>query len=184
MLARSGTARLTPVVLAMTIALPAAAQSAVPAAVFRPVIAELRGKVKIPVLLPATLPAVLRSPEITDVRVMTATADSYSVDLHYNGVGGDAGFAAFFQGARAGADHVDARHQVRLANGALAVFDRVHCGGSCGPANLSWRQDGVVYRIQIALPSDTPVRAQADILVATANSMVPFRTASALRRRR
>ena len=151
------------------------AQSGHPATVFQPVIAELRSKVQIPVLLPAKLPARLRSPDISDVVLLTAAADSYSVDLRYRGVGGDAGFAAWFHGVRAGHDTVRARHPYRLASGALAAFIPVGCGGSCAPANLWWKQDGVIYTIQLRLPSDMAPQAQARLLVETANAMVRLR---------
>jgi len=110
----SCSSHLAAVVLGFCVGGPVAAQSAPPAAVFRPVVAELRNKVQIPVLLPSKLPAVLRSREITDVRIMAAAADSYSVDLHYKGVGGDAGFAAFFSGARGGLDEAPAKHRFGL----------------------------------------------------------------------
>ena len=164
---------LTSVALAVMLALPAAAaQSNSPAKVFRPVIAELREKVQIPVLLPSKLPTVLRSPDINEVVVAIAAADSYSVGLRYKGVGGEAGSAAWFYGARSDPDAVRAKHPYRLANGALAAFLPVGCGGSCAPANLWWQQDDVVYTIQIVLPPDMAPRAQAKILVETANAMV------------
>ena len=75
----SGMRSWAPVALAMMVGAPVAtAQSNRPATVFRPVIAELRTKVQLPVLLPSKLPRVLRSPEISDVTLNTATADSYS----------------------------------------------------------------------------------------------------------
>jgi len=164
------------VALAMMVGAPVvAAQSNNPASVFRPVIAELRSKVQIPVLLPSKFPARLRSPDISDVVLLTAAADSYSVDLRYKGDNGDAGFAAWFHGVRSPPDVVRAKHPYRLASGALAAFIPVGCGGSCAPANLWWQQDDVIYTIQIKLPSDMAPRAQAKVLVETANAMVRLR---------
>jgi hypothetical protein len=153
----------------------AAAQSKRPTKVFRPVIAELRNTVRIPILLPARLPPMLRAPEINVVRIVAAAADSYSVELRYHGTDGDAGFAAFFAGSRHGLGDVPGPHSIRLANGTPATFEPVHCGGSCGPANLWWQEDGVSYALQIELPFDMRERAQARMLLETANAMVRIR---------
>lgn len=167
------------VVFALIIVAPiAAAQPTAPAAVFRPVITELRTRVQIPVLLPSKLPAVLRSRDLTDVRLVNATADNYSLDLHYQGAGGNAGFAAFFSGAKARSEDGSTRHRIRLSNGAFVAFRPVSCGGSCAPANLWWDQGGVQYLIQIVLPATTPPRTQVKVLVETANAMIPLQTAT------
>lgn len=60
----------------------------------------------------------------------------------------------------------------------VAAFLPVGCGGSCAPANLWWQRDDVVYAIQIMLPYDMAPRAQAKVLVGTANAMVHLTSAT------
>ena len=147
------------------------AQSARPAGVFASALPELQHTVRIPVLLPTRLPSVLRAPSVSSVRVTTA-ADSYSVELRYKGAEGDAGFAALFAGPRKEAGEIAGSNQVRLENGSLGQFRPVSCGGSCAPANLWWRHDGVVYLISIRLSPDTPESKQKKVLLEVANAMV------------
>ena len=65
--------------------------------------------------------------------------------------------------------------RVALSGGRTEMFRPVSCGGSCGPANLWWEQNGVMYQIQIKLGSGSPEKCQEKILVETANSMVTAR---------
>jgi hypothetical protein len=120
------------------------------------------------------LRAQLRSPEISEVFAPMAAADSYSVNLRYKGIGGDAGSAAWFGGSRSEPNAVRVKHPYRLANGALAAFLPVSCGGSCAPANLWWQQGDVIYTIQIMLPYEMSAKRQAKVLVETANAMAPL----------
>jgi hypothetical protein len=151
-----------------------------PAAVFRSALADIQDSVQIPILLPATLPAVLRDPDINDARG-TVSPDGYDIELRYGGVGGNVGFAAYFAGSAqvdhfdrgVRVNHVDAgERRLRLANGITAVFSPVSCGGSCSGPNLGWVQGGVVYTIQIRLPSDTKESEQVRIMLEAANAVV------------
>jgi hypothetical protein len=63
--------------------------------------------------------------------------------------------------------------RIRLANGIVAHFSPVSCGGSCAPANLWWVQNGVEYQIQIKFGSAEKKEVQERLLVETANSCVP-----------
>lgn len=65
-----------------------AAQSARPARVFAPALIELANAVRIPILLPSRLPSSLATSPVATVRVVTAAADAYSVELRYTGVDG------------------------------------------------------------------------------------------------
>jgi hypothetical protein len=149
-----------------------AAPSARPAGVFAPSLPALQHTVRIPVLLPSRLPSVLRAPSVSSVRVTTAVADSYSVELRYKGLEGDAGFAALFAGSRKYVGEIPGSKHVRLENGTLGQFRPVSCGGSCAPAALWWRHDGVVYLISIRLSPDTPESKQKKVLLEVANAMV------------
>ena len=160
------------------------AQTTSPAAVFRPIFAELRAGVRIPVLLPSKLPAVLHSAQIRDVSVAIDAEDSYGVELWYDRGVGNAGFAASFGAEKAVPGRARPKNPIRLANGALARFMPVSCGGSCAPANLWWQQGNVVYHVAMRLRFDMDPRAQAQALVETANAMVRLRGANAIPRQR
>lgn len=56
------------------------------------------------------------------------------------------------------------------------------CGGSCAPAELWWSRNGVVYVIQVRLPSDTAEPRQKKVLLETANAMVRVRAPDTNRR--
>jgi len=153
---------------------PAAAQATRPARVFGPAIAEIQDKVQVPLLLPSKLPAVLRRRDISVARG-TVSDGGYRIELRYKGVDGSAGFAALFTGSKSVGDvpnEIPETRRRRLANGTQAAFAPVSCGGSCGPANLWWAEKGVMYWIQIKLPSDTEEREQEKLLLTTANAMV------------
>jgi hypothetical protein len=64
---------------------------------------------------------------------------------------------------------------IALAGGRTGMFVPVSCGGSCAPANLWWKQNGVMYQIQMKLGSTARETDQQRILVDMANSTVPAR---------
>jgi hypothetical protein len=144
-----------------------------PAAIFEPAIAEIRDSVHVPILLPATLPATLRAPEINEARGLVRP-DGYGIALRYGGTPGDAGSAAYFSGSTQVLHLVDdpGARPLALANGVQGIFRAVGCGGSCSGPFLSWEQDGVMYTIEIDLPSTTPVAEQERVLLEAANATV------------
>ena len=144
-----------------------------PAAIFEPAIAEIRDSVHMPILLPATLPATLRDPGIDEARGLVRP-DGYGVELRYGETPGDAGSAAFFSGSTHVFHLVDdpAAHPLALANGVQGIFRAVSCGASCSGPFLSWEQEGVMYTIEIDLPSTSPVADQERVLLEAANAMV------------
>ena len=149
-----------------------AGQTTEPASVFKPAIDRVRSKTKIPILLPQKLPA-----QISEENIKLAWGESsesgYEIALYYEEIGSNASFAAGFY-ASTRVFKID-RRPVTLANGITAHFSPVSCGGSCAPANLVWKQSGLMYIIQIKLDSSMDEREQQRILVETANSMVPVR---------
>ena len=147
--------------------------SAAPAAIFGPALTTIQDSVRIPIRLPATLPAVLQDPEINEARGLI-TPGGYSVELRYGGTPGDAGSAAYFSGSTDVFHLRDnpAARPLRLANGVEGMFAPVSCGGSCNGPHLWWEQDGVMYGIEIDLPTDTREAEQERVVLEAANAMV------------
>jgi hypothetical protein len=150
-----------------------AAEMNEPAQIFKPALDRILGKTQIPILLPWNLPW-LRDQKAIKIVSGRIEKDGYFISLYYDGeIGVNANYAAGF-----GASTEIFRGlgtPVQLENGRTAEFRPVSCGGSCAPANLWWEQNGVVYQIQIKLPSDTPEEEQKKILIETANCSVEVR---------
>ena len=144
------------------------------AKVFNPAIDEIRGKTPIPVLLPSRLPAAISGKDIK-LAWGSVSADGYGISLYYDEIGTNATFAASFAAFRESLRDLPNVRRVTLANGIVGMFRPVSCGGSCAPANLWWKQNGVTYQIQIKLSSTTDEKEQEKILVQTANSNVTVR---------
>ena len=142
------------------------------AKVFKPAVDQVRGQTQIPILLPSTLPAGIRERDIKSASG-TVSEKGYYISLYYTESRGEAGFAAGFGGStQVFRDLPNTRPVTTLANGVVAMFSPVSCGGSCAPANLWWEQNGVMYQIQIKLRSTTNEKEQERNLTETANSMV------------
>lgn len=137
------------------------------------VLPEVKRKSQVPVLLPSELPQPFGSAKYATVE--KAAQGEYAISLYYELGIGEAGFAAFFDAEAM--PNYDPRelgntHKVRLARGLRGSFWPVSCGGSCGPANLWWQQNGVSYQIQLRLPSTLDERKQERIMVTVANSAI------------
>jgi hypothetical protein len=145
-----------------------------PVTVFRPALEQILSQTQLPILLPSSLPSPLRA---IDIKLASGTAsnDGYFISLYFDEVGSDATFAAGFGASKRTFKELPNTHRVALAGGALGMFRPVSCGGSCGPANLWWEQNGVMYQIQIKLSSTLAEKDQENILVETANSCVTIR---------
>jgi hypothetical protein len=158
------------VLLSIAVGPMAMAQSNEVLQLFDPAVAQIQGKTKVPVLLPSKLPAVLLE---QDLKVWgEGKEDGYSISLWENGPGGRfiAGFTASKRPISDLSDLPNLRRVV-LASGSAGLFRPVSCGGSCAPANLWWEQNGVLYHIQIKLPSGSPDEEER-ILLEAANSSV------------
>lgn len=143
--------------------------------VFASVLPQIKARSHVPVLLPSELP----SPNATAKHavVETAEADEYGITLYYEreSDGGYFGFAAFFSAE--GKPKFSPRElpnvePVNLAHGLHGFFRAVSCGGSCAPANLWWEEKGVLYVIQLELPSDMSDRDQENTIVAVVKSAI------------
>ena len=149
-------------------------QTSEPSPIFKPALGEIRGKVKIPILLPTRLPDLIGEQKIKGV-FGDVRDDGYFISLYYAVGMGDAGYAAGFSGStRIDSDLPNSR-KVKLADGTIAMFRPVSCGGSCAPANLWWVRNGFEYGVQIAMSSTADEEDQLKVLLETANSMVPAR---------
>jgi hypothetical protein len=104
--------------------------------------------------------------------------DGYFIALYFEEIGSNRAFAAGFGGSKEDSpeDLTDLGSPVALAGGVCGVFRSISCGGSCAPANLWWRQNGVTYQIQIKFSSTLDKKEQERILVQAANASVTVRS--------
>ena len=147
------------------------AQTKTPAAVFRPALQQIQSKTPIPILLPSRLPSRIRERDIK-LAYGEVREDGYFISLYFSDIGSDATYAAGFGASTRLVGDVPHSHRIKLAGGRMAIFSVVSCGGSCAPANLWWEQNGVLYDIQIKLPSSMPEEQQKKILVEAADASV------------
>jgi hypothetical protein len=145
------------------------AAAADPAAAMNSAFSEICGQTTIPIRLPTKLPKAFAGIQAAHG---AASMDEYRISLYYEDGIGDAGFAGFFSGSKTVLDELPNTNKVNLANGNVGLFRAVSCGGSCAPANMWWEQDGVMYTIQIKLPSDMSEGEQESMLTETANSAI------------
>ena len=146
-----------------------------PARVFTPALEQIQSKTRIPILLPSALPSAI--PE-SSIKLASGEVrkDGYFISLYYS-ADAIASYAAGFGGSTFVLQDRDLPNSVRaaLSDGRTGIFRPVSCGGSCAPANLWWKQNGVMYQIQVKLSPDLPEKEQQKILVETANSTVAVR---------
>ena len=150
---------------------PSAGQGNEPAQVFRPALAQVRGKTRVAILLPSKIPTGIREGDIK-LASGRVSENGYFISLYYTETGVDAAFVAGFGASTQVFRSLPNTRAVKFTNGIVGMFRPVSCGGSCAPANLWWEQNGVMYQIQIKLPSTTNEQEQERILVDTANSLV------------
>ena len=140
---------------------------------FASVLPEIKARSHIPVLLPGELPDPIAT--ATHALVDKAEASEYAISLYYELGIGNAGFAAFFS---AQADptyypqdlgNID---EVKLSGDTRGYFSPVSCGGSCGPANLWWEGNGVLYQIQLRLNSRLSPDDQQKTIAKVADSSI------------
>ena len=154
---------------------PAMGQGKGPARVFTPALEQIQSKTRIPILLPSKLPSAIPESRIK-LASGEARKDGYFISLYYS-ADAIASYAAGFGGSTFVLQDRDLPNSVRaaLSDGRTGIFRPVSCGGSCAPANLWWKQNGVMYQIQVQLGPDLPEKDQEKILVETANSTVAIR---------
>lgn len=137
------------------------------------VLTEVKKKSQLPVLLPSELPQPVGKAK--NALVEEVSANAYTISLYYELGIGDAGFAASFSAhtkPNYNPRHLKGIHEVKLARGIRGFFKPVSCRGSCSPANLWWEDNGILYQIQLKLPSSFSQQKQQDVAVAVAGSAV------------
>lgn len=143
-----------------------------PLAVFAQVLSQVKARSRIPVLLPSELPSPIATAK--HAVVDTAEVNKYGLVLYYELGMGDAGFAASFS--------VDGKPKfnprelpnvepTNLAHGLHGFSRAVSCGVSCAPANLWWEEDGILYQVQLKIPSLSE-QSQEEALVKVVNSAI------------
>lgn len=144
-----------------------------PAQVFKSLLPEIKEKTKVAVFLPSDLPLPIGKAKYSVAG--DSQVDKYEISLYYELGIGDAGLAAFFTGqadAKYRGEELPNVRGVKLTRGTKGFFLPVSCGGSCGPANLWWMNGGVLYQIQLVLPSTMSEQDQANKIIAVANSAI------------
>ncbi len=137
------------------------------------ILADVKGKSPVPVLLPGKLPQPFAKAKYA--LVDTASPDKYGLSLYYElGVGDSAFAAAFMADAHPDYDPKDLPNvqKVKLSHSLVGHFRPVSCGGSCAPANLWWKENRIVYVIQLKLSSTLSESHQQKIITAAANSAI------------
>ncbi|WP_329742632.1 hypothetical protein [Dyella sp. A6] len=135
---------------------------------------KLAGNQQVPVFLPTIIPSIVARYGIKDVAVESA-GSGYTVALYYSRHDSDATFAGMVAGSSAVFSSLPGTRKARLANGTMALFRPVSCGGSCAPANLWWQVDGFEYQLQLKLASGLDEGRQLRALREMANSMIRVR---------
>jgi len=97
-------------------------------------------------------------------------ANGYDLELAFapNCGSANACFAADFLARRGGS--AVGRESVSLTKGITGRFTPTSCGASCAPPGIEWRQNGVVYTLQV--PGGATAAAERDALVSYANAAI------------
>jgi hypothetical protein len=89
------------------------------------------------------------------------TATGYDIQLAY-APGCDDGTACFFAEFQGGTVTREPGMPVALAHRITGNFYAIHCGASCGPASITWTEDGARYGVQYVLGARASMVALAD----------------------
>ncbi len=90
-----------------------------------------------------------------------ATAKGYDIQLAY-APGCNDGTACYFAEFEGGPQTLLPGTRVALAHGITGMFAPIHCGASCGPAGVHWKERGVLYSVQYVLGGRANTTALAD----------------------
>jgi hypothetical protein len=114
---------------------------------FRKHIPKVKEKSGLPVLLPQKMWAAGLKPSHT-YPASAATEHGYVLELDAaKGCNGaNVCFLAAFAAERDG--KFSFKRKVKLTHGIVGRFYPVHCGASCAPAFIQWKEFGVLYEIQ------------------------------------
>jgi hypothetical protein len=90
-----------------------------------------------------------------------AVAGGYDIQIAYAPRCNDA-TACFFAEFEGGRQTRLPGTAVALAHAITGVFSGIHCGASCGPASIQWKEGGVLYSVQYVLGGKPAMVALAD----------------------
>jgi hypothetical protein len=113
---------------------------------FRKLIPKVREKSGIPVRVPQELEVDVKPSRVHPSGGATKHAWDLELGIGKNCGGGNACFVAAFSGTWHGKPSF--KHKVKLAFDHTGYYEPVHCGASCAPAFIQWKQGGVLYEIQ------------------------------------
>jgi len=89
------------------------------------------------------------------------TAGGYDIQLAY-APGCEDATACFFADFQAGPTPLLSGTRVTLAHAITGSFVGIHCGASCAPATIAWKESGVLYSVQYVLGGRATMIAMAD----------------------
>ena len=140
---------------------------------FSSVAPDVKAKSRISLLLPDELSGALSAAKYANVE--KASDDEYAILLYSEQDVGNAGFIALFAAkTNPGYEPQELTDvlEVKLSHGQLGYFRPVSCGGSCAPANLWWKEDRVLYQIQLRLSPHLSEKDQQGKMISVANSAI------------
>jgi hypothetical protein len=112
--------------------------------------------------VPVLIPSIIRN-DFAGRLYGSATVSSkgYDIQLAYAPRCNDA-TACFFAEFQAGPVALLPGTSVALAHGISGSYVGIHCGASCAPATIAWREGGVRYSLQYVLGGKAAMIALAD----------------------
>jgi hypothetical protein len=114
---------------------------------------------RVVVLLPSSIRADVPASRLYPSGGETATG--YDIQLAYAPECND-GTACFFAEFQGGAVTREPGTPVALAHGITGSYRAIRCGASCGPASITWTEDGARYGVQYVLGGKASMVALAD----------------------
>jgi hypothetical protein len=147
---RSITVLIALIALAAVVAVPALAASSdgkvnVPKK-FKKHIPKVKEKSGLPVLLPQKMWVPVRPSRSYPASFANEKGYTLELDAARGCNGANVCFLAQFSGTRGG--EFSFKRKVKLTHGLVGRFYPVHCGASCAPAFIQWKEFGVLYEIQ------------------------------------
>jgi hypothetical protein len=113
---------------------------------FRKFIPKVKEKSGLPVLLPERMWVPVKPSRTYPAAAATGHGYVLELDAAKGCNGANACFLAQFSGERDG--KFSFKRKVKLTHGIVGRFSPVHCGASCAPAFIQWKEFGVLYEIQ------------------------------------
>jgi hypothetical protein len=138
-------------------------QSKPPAEVFSSALVQLRRQTRLTILLPDHLPPLA---EKSVYARASADEGSYSIRLESDPDcdGANACFLGIFRAKRNGHFSYPESLAIAVTNAgdpAPARYKSTSCGGSCSSPAIEWKWKGILYTVQLTLPSESEAKARS-----------------------